>query len=53
MASCRFHRFIAANFDAIQNHINGMSIADTGALAGEENPVDAISALPWWIPPAT
>ena len=34
---------IAANFDAIQNHINGMSIADTEALAGEENPVDAIS----------
>lgn len=34
---------IATNFDAIQNHINGMSIADTEALAGEENPVDAIS----------
>ena len=34
---------IAANFDAIQNHINGMSIADTEALAAEESPVDSIS----------
>lgn len=29
--------------DAIQNHVNGMSIADTEALAAEESPVDAIS----------
>lgn len=34
---------IDANYDAIQNHINGMSIADVKALAGEESPVDAIS----------
>lgn len=34
---------IDANYDAIQNHINGMSIADVEALAGEENAVDAIS----------
>ena len=34
---------IDANFDAIQNHVNGMSIADATALAGEESPVDAIS----------
>lgn len=34
---------IDANFDAIQNHINGMSIKDTADLAGSENPVDAIS----------
>lgn len=34
---------IDANYDAIQNHINGMSIADVTALAGEESPVDAIS----------
>lgn len=34
---------IDANFDAIQNHINGMAIADVTALAAEENPVDAIS----------
>ena len=34
---------IDANFDAIQNHVNGMSIADVTALAGEESPVDAIS----------
>lgn len=34
---------IDANYDAIQNHINGMSIADAEALAAEENPVDAIS----------
>ena len=34
---------IDANFDAIQNHVNGMSIADTEALAAEESPVDAIS----------
>lgn len=34
---------IDANYDAIQNHINGMSIADVEALAGEESPVDAIS----------
>ena len=29
--------------DAIQNHVNGMSIADTEALAAEESPVDASS----------
>ena len=34
---------IDANFDAIQNHVNGMSIAGTEALAAEESPVDAIS----------
>lgn len=34
---------LGANFDAIQNHVNGMSIADTEALAAEESPVDAIS----------
>lgn len=34
---------IDANFDAIQNHINGMSLEELKALAGEENPVDAIS----------
>ena len=34
---------IDANFDAIQNHVNGMSIADATAVAGEESPVDAIS----------
>lgn len=34
---------IDKNYDAIQNHINGMGIADVAALAGEENPVDAIS----------
>ena len=34
---------IDANYNAIQNHINGMSIADLEALAGEESPVDAIS----------
>lgn len=34
---------INANYDAIQNHVNGMSIADASALAGEESPVDAIS----------
>ena len=27
---------IDANFDAIQNHINGMSIADTEALAAAQ-----------------
>lgn len=32
---------IADNFDAIQNHLNGMTLAD--ALAAEESPVDAIS----------
>ena len=34
---------IDANYDAIQNHINGMTIADAAALGAEENPVDAIS----------
>ena len=34
---------IDANFDAIQNHVNGMTIADAEALAGSENPVDAVS----------
>lgn len=34
---------IDANFNAIQNHINGMSIEDAAALSEEENPVDAIS----------
>ena len=34
---------IDANFDAIQNHINGMSLEELKALSGEENPVDAIS----------
>ncbi|MDO4324637.1 MAG: FMN-binding protein [bacterium] len=34
---------IDANYDAIQNHINGMSIADVTALAGQESPADAIS----------
>lgn len=34
---------IDKNYDAIQNHINGMSIADAESLAAEENPVDAIS----------
>lgn len=34
---------IDTNFDAIQNHINGMSITDVTALADGENPVDAIS----------
>ncbi len=31
------------NFDAIQNHINGMKIAEVTDLAGTEAPVDAIS----------
>ena len=34
---------IADNFDAIQNHLNGMTLADAEALAAEESPVDAIS----------
>lgn len=34
---------IDANYDAIQNHINGMSIADVTTLAAQESPVDAIS----------
>ena len=34
---------IDANYDAIQNHINGMTIADAAALGAEENPVEAIS----------
>ena len=34
---------IDGNFDAIQNHLNGMSIADATALADQENPVDSIS----------
>ena len=32
-----------ANFDAIQNHVNGMSIADAEALSQNENAVDAVS----------
>lgn len=34
---------IDANYNAIQNHINGMSIEDAEALSNEENPVDAVS----------
>lgn len=34
---------IDKNFDAIQNHINGMKIAEVKDLAGTEAPVDAIS----------
>lgn len=34
---------INANYDAIQNHINGMTIADASALAGQEDAVDAVS----------
>ncbi|MCI9593524.1 MAG: FMN-binding protein [Lachnospiraceae bacterium] len=34
---------IDANFDAIQNHMNGMTIKDATDLAGSEAPVDAIS----------
>ncbi len=34
---------IDANYDAIQNHINGMSIADAQALAESDNAVDAVS----------
>ena len=32
-----------ANFDAIQNHVNGMSIADAEALSKDEKAVDAVS----------
>ncbi len=31
------------NFNAIQNHVNGMTIADAKALAGQENATDAVS----------
>ena len=34
---------IDANYDAIQNHINGMDVKDAADLAAGENPVDAIS----------
>ena len=34
---------IDANYDAIQNHINGMNVKDAADLAAGENPVDAIS----------
>lgn len=34
---------IDANYDAIQDHINGMSIDDAAALAGQEDAVDAVS----------
>lgn len=34
---------IDANFDAIQNHINGMSIQEAADFADSEAPVDAIS----------
>lgn len=32
-----------ANYDAIQNYVNGMSIADTEALSNDEKAVDAVS----------
>lgn len=32
-----------ANYDAIQNHVNGMSIADAEALSKDEKAVDAVS----------
>ena len=32
-----------ANYDAIQNHVNGMSIADAEALRKDEKAVDAVS----------
>ncbi len=31
------------NFDAIQNHVNGMTIAEAEALSTDENAVDAVS----------
>ena len=31
------------NFDALQNHVNGMTIADAKALAGSDNAVDAVT----------
>ncbi len=34
---------IDKNFDAIQNHVNGMSIAEAAALAGKEDAVDSVS----------
>lgn len=34
---------IEKNFDAIQNHINGMKVSEVTDLAGTEAPVDAIS----------
>ena len=37
---------IDANFDAIQNHVNGMSIAGTEALAAGGSPGHAISGPP-------
>ena len=37
---------IAANSDAIQTHVTGMSIAAPEARAAEESPVDAISGAP-------
>ena len=32
-----------ANYDAIQNHVNGMSIADAETLSKDEKAVDAVS----------
>jgi len=34
---------IDANYNAIQNHVDGMSIADAEALSKDENAVDAVS----------
>ena len=34
---------IDKNFDAIQSHLSGMTIADAEALAGQENAADAVS----------
>ena len=31
------------NFNAIQNHVNGMTVAEAQALAGDENAVDAVT----------
>ncbi len=49
-----------ANYDAIQNHVNGMSIADAEALSKDEKAVDAVSGATlvdtaatlvcWWMP---
>ena len=33
-----------ANYDAIQNHVNGMGIADAEALSKDEKAVDAVSS---------
>ena len=34
---------IDVNYDAIQAHVNGMTVVETEALAGSENAVDAVS----------